>query len=101
MAYSIQRQTYGVVYQETAAFKDTYGGEPGTVFIECMHLVPERESKTLLVFSHPIGGGAFLPVVSQLARAGHHVLFINTRYRGQRYGADHGELCAGSWCRHP
>ena len=82
MAYSIQRQTYAVVYQEMAAFKDTYGGEPGTVFIECMRIVPERESKTLLVFSHPIGGGAFLPAVSQLARAGHHVLFVNTRYRG-------------------
>ena len=36
----------------------------------------------MLVFSHPIGGGAFLPAITQLARAGHHVLFVNTRYRG-------------------
>ena len=83
MAHKVTRQIYGVVYQETAAFKDTYGGEPGTVFIECVLITPsDHPSTTLLVFSHPIGGGAFLPAINQFARDGHHVLFVNTRYRG-------------------
>jgi len=83
MSYRVVRESYGVVYREQAAFKDTYGGEPGTVFIECMRILPaDQPSKTLLVFSHPIGGGSFLPIMSQLAREGLHVLFVNTRYRG-------------------
>jgi pimeloyl-ACP methyl ester carboxylesterase len=40
------------------------------------------ESNTAVVFSHPIGGGAFLPIMTALARAGHHVVYANTRYRG-------------------
>ena len=81
--YTIERQIYGVSYRETAAFKDTYGGEPGNVFIECLRILPSNvASDTVLVFSHPIGGGAFLPAITQFARAGHHVLFVNTRYRG-------------------
>ena len=83
MAYRVARQVYGVTYRETAAFKDTYGGEPGHVFIECLRIHPENvASDTVIVFSHPIGGGAFLPAVTALARAGHHVVFVNTRYRG-------------------
>ena len=83
MAHRVIRETYGVVYREQAQFKDTYGGEPGVVFIECMRIIPDGlASRTVLVFSHPIGGGAFLPIMSQLARQGLHVLFVNTRYRG-------------------
>jgi alpha-beta hydrolase superfamily lysophospholipase len=80
---SIRRHVYGVAYTEVQAFKDTYGGEPGHVFLECMLIAPEAtKSDTVLVLSHPVGGGAFLPIVGQLARAGHHVLYVNTRYRG-------------------
>ena len=63
--------------------KTRTAAKPGHVFIECLRINPENvESDTVLVFSHPIGGGAFLPAITQLARAGHHVLFVNTRYRG-------------------
>jgi alpha-beta hydrolase superfamily lysophospholipase len=31
---------------------------------------------------HPIGGGAYLPMVTALAKAGHHVIYCNSRYRG-------------------
>jgi pimeloyl-ACP methyl ester carboxylesterase len=83
MAHRVIRESYGIVYREHAAFKDTYGGEPGTVFIECMRILPaDHATRTLLVFSHPIGGGSFLPIMNRLARAGLHVLFVNTRYRG-------------------
>jgi pimeloyl-ACP methyl ester carboxylesterase len=83
MAHKVLRESYGVVYQEKAAFKDTYGGEPGSVFIECMRIIPaDLASRTVFVFSHPVGGGAFLPIMNQLARAGLHVLYVNTHYRG-------------------
>jgi pimeloyl-ACP methyl ester carboxylesterase len=83
MSHEVVREPYGVVFREQAGFKDTYGGDVGAVFIECMRIRPrERDSKTVIVFSHPIGGGSFLPVMSALARAGHHVVYANTRYRG-------------------
>ena len=76
------RHPYMIGVREQAKFKDTYGGEPGWVFIEGMQIRPEdRDSKTAIVFSHPIGGGAFLPMMTGLAEAGHHVIYINTRYR--------------------
>ncbi|MEZ5228997.1 MAG: alpha/beta hydrolase [Acidimicrobiales bacterium] len=31
---------------------------------------------------HPIGGGMYLPIMGALARAGHHVIWANSRYRG-------------------
>ena len=37
---------------------------------------------TVLVFMHPIGGGAYLPMINALARAGHHVIYCNSRFRG-------------------
>src|SRR5258705_9203299 len=30
----------------------------------------------------PIGGGASLPMINGLARAGHHVIYCNSRFRG-------------------
>lgn len=72
-----------IAFREQSALKDTYGGEPGFAFVEAMQIRPaDRESKTVVVFSHPIGGGAFLPIMGALARAGHHVVYVNTRYRG-------------------
>ncbi len=79
----ITREPYLVLHQETSAFKDVYGGAGANVVVECMRLLPEgRPSKSVIVFSHPIGGGAFLPLVSALAHAGHHVIYCNPRYRG-------------------
>ncbi len=81
--YAITRHPYMVVFEEKSAVKDTYGGQVGYAFVECMLTRPvDRESDTVIVFSHPIGGGAFLPIMGGLAKAGHHVLFVNTRYRG-------------------
>jgi pimeloyl-ACP methyl ester carboxylesterase len=81
--HEIIRHPYGLSFSEKADFKDTYGGEAGHVFLECMQIRPrDVESRTVVVFSHPIGGGAFLPIMAGLARAGHHVVYANTRYRG-------------------
>jgi pimeloyl-ACP methyl ester carboxylesterase len=77
------REPYPVVYKETSGFKDVYGGAGGMVFTENMRIhLAGSEAKRAIVFSHPIGGGAFLPLVTALARAGHHVLYCNPRYRG-------------------
>lgn len=77
------REPYLVLHQETSGFKDVYGGAGGTVVVECMKIALKgTESKSVIVFSHPIGSGAFLPLVSALAYAGHHVIYCNPRYRG-------------------
>jgi pimeloyl-ACP methyl ester carboxylesterase len=80
---SVVREPYGFIYKDASPLKDVYGGPTGQVFVECMRIRPASgESKTVIVFSHPIGGGSFLPLVTALARAGHHVLYCNPRYRG-------------------
>ncbi len=79
----IVRIPYMITYAEASGFKETYGGDVGYVFVEAMLIRPrDVESKTAIVFSHPIGGGSFLPVMTALAGRGHHVLYVNTRYRG-------------------
>lgn len=77
------RLPYMVAFRDQPGFKDTYGGEAGWAFVECMLVRPkDQESDTVVVFSHPVGGGSFLPIMGALAAAGHHVLYVNTRYRG-------------------
>ena len=77
-----ERIPYLIVYQEPVTFKDVYGGVEGQVVIEAHLLRPETPSDTVVIFSHPIGGGAWLPLPNALARAGVHVIYANTRYRG-------------------
>ncbi len=80
---AIIREPYGFVHADSGRLKETYGGPAGQVFVECMRIRPvARESKTVIVFSHPIGGGSFLPLVTSLAHAGYHVIYCNPRYRG-------------------
>ncbi len=81
MAYEFDQIPYPLVYEEKAAFKDTYGGAEGVVVCESYLLRPKVESDTVLVFMHPVGGGAYLPMVRHLARSGHHVIYCNSRYR--------------------
>jgi pimeloyl-ACP methyl ester carboxylesterase len=80
------REAYGISYREHAPFKDTYGGIEGSVFLEVYRLHPVGvASETVVIFMHPVGGGAYLPMVTRLARAGHHVIYANSRYRGADY----------------
>src|SRR3954469_8514507 len=80
---AIVREPYGYAYAEKTRLKETYGGRDGHVFLECMRTRPDDvASKPVILFSHPIGGGSFLPLVSALARAGRHVVYCNPRYRG-------------------
>ena len=79
---SYERIPYLVAFQNTSGIRDVYGGLAEIVVLECYHLKPETLSNTALVFMHPIGGGAYLPMVNALARAGHHVVYANSRFRG-------------------
>lgn len=80
---AVVREAYGFVHADESPLKDVYGGPSGMVFVECMRIRPSSgDSKTAILFSHPIGGGAFLPLVTALAHAGHHVVYCNPRYRG-------------------
>jgi len=81
-----ERIAYAVGFQENATYSDVYGGGGAVVGLDC-HLVRPvaTPSDTLLVFMHPVGGGMYLPAVRALARAGHHVLWANSRYRGADY----------------
>ncbi len=77
-----ERVPYLIVFDEQAGFKDTYAGMIGKVVLEAQLLKPEVPSDTVVIFSHPIGGGAYLPMPNAMARLGIHVIYVNTRYRG-------------------
>ena len=86
------RIPYLVAYNNDSGVRDVYGGLADIVVLECYHLKPDTpsgaagpatsDSGTAVVFMHPIGGGAYLPMVHALARAGHHVIYANSRFRG-------------------
>ncbi|GAC02422.1 hypothetical protein GONAM_54_00490 [Gordonia namibiensis NBRC 108229] len=81
--HEYERIPYLVVFDDTSAYKDTYGGVTESVVLESYLLKPVGvPSKNVIVFMHPIGGGAYLPMTNALARAGHHVIYCNSRYRG-------------------
>lgn len=77
-----ERIPYLVVYSEQSAFKDTYAGEIGKVVVENFLLKPEDDSDAVVIFSHPIGGGGWLPLVGTMAKNGIHTIYCNPRYRG-------------------
>lgn len=88
------RIPYLVAYQNNSGVRDVYGGVAELVVLESYLLrpkdpepaaggaAPAATSDTVLVFMHPIGGGAYLPMINGLARAGHHVIYCNSRFRG-------------------
>jgi pimeloyl-ACP methyl ester carboxylesterase len=80
------RIPYLIIFKEQAGFKDTYAGDIGIVTLKAHLLKPVgRPSDTVLIFMHPIGGGEYLPMPNALARAGHHVIYCNSRYPGVDY----------------
>ena len=94
-----ERIPYLVAFQNDSGVRDVYGGLAEIVVLECYLLRPDVPSQTVVVFMHPIGGGAYLPMVNALARAGHHVIYAGSRFRGtdsalimEKVVADLGEV---------
>jgi len=78
-----QRIPYLVAYRNDSGVRDVYGGLAEVVALECHLLKPAEASDTVLVFMHPsAAGGGYLPMVTALARAGHHVIHAGSRFRG-------------------
>jgi len=85
--YDYERIPYLVAFQNNSGVRDVYGGLAEIVVLESYLLKPkENPSDTVLMFMHPVGGGAYLPMVHELAKQGHHVIYANSRYRGADYG---------------
>lgn len=81
--HAYDRIPYVVVFANTSGTRDVYGGVAEIVMMESYLLKPrDHPSDTVLIFMHPIGGGGYLPITDALARAGHHVIYCNSRYRG-------------------
>jgi pimeloyl-ACP methyl ester carboxylesterase len=86
MSEQYERIPYLIISREKAAFKDTYAGDVDTVTLKAHLLKPVgRSSETVIIFMHPIGGGEYLPMPTALAKAGHHVIYCNSRYPGVDY----------------
>ncbi|MGE0734259.1 MAG: alpha/beta hydrolase [Alphaproteobacteria bacterium] len=75
------REPFLIVFKETSNIKETYAGELGSVVLEAHRLKPVgHDSKSVVVFMHPIGGTQYLPMLAGLAKAGFHVISCNSRY---------------------
>lgn len=74
------RTPFLIVHREKQLRKEVYGSVDDAIVLQAQMLRGERPSKTALVAMHPIGAPGYLPVFSQLARSGHHVIACASRY---------------------
>jgi dienelactone hydrolase len=77
---SYTRTPYLIVHREPQARKDVYGSVDDSVVVQSQLLRGEEQSRTAFVAMHPIGSPGYLPMFSNLARVGHHVVACATRY---------------------
>lgn len=74
------RTPYLVVSQEKSARKDVYGSVGDNVVRQAQLLRGEAESETVVIAMHPIGSPSYLPLFSELARTGLHIIGAANRY---------------------
>jgi dienelactone hydrolase len=74
------RTPYLVVSREHAIRKDVYGTIDDHVVRQAQLLRGERDSGTVVLAMHPVGSPAYLPLFSELARTGLHVIGCGNRY---------------------
>jgi pimeloyl-ACP methyl ester carboxylesterase len=75
-----RRKPYLVVSQEKSTRKDVYGSVGDNIVRQAQLLRGDAESDTVIVAMHPIGSPAYLPLFSELARTGLHVIGCGNRY---------------------
>jgi len=77
----IERIPYLLLFKEKSLpFKDVYGGVDMVVLRAHLLRPPASRSDTVILFMHPLGGGEYLPLPMALAKAGHHVIYCQSRY---------------------
>jgi dienelactone hydrolase len=74
------RTPYLVVTRESAIRKDVYGSIDDHVVRQAQLLRGQADSDTVVLAMHPIGSPAYLPLFSELARTGVHVIGCGNRY---------------------
>lgn len=74
------RTPYLIVSQEKSARKDVYGSIEDNIVRQAQLLRGESDSDTVIIAMHPIGSPAYLPLFSELARSGMHVIGCANRY---------------------
>ncbi|MGW2934619.1 alpha/beta hydrolase family protein [Streptomyces sp. NPDC055722] len=74
------RTPYLVVTRESAIRKDVYGSIGDHVVRQAQLLRGPADSDTVVLAMHPIGSPAYLPLFSELARTGVHVIGCGNRY---------------------
>jgi dienelactone hydrolase len=74
------RTPYLVVSRERAIRKDVYGSIDDNVVRQAQLLRGDKDSDTVLLAMHPVGSPAYLPLFSELARTGLHVIGCGNRY---------------------
>lgn len=79
----LERIPYLLLFNDQPSpYKDVYGGVEHVVLRSHLLKPANSPSKTVIIFMHPIGGGEYLPLPIALARAGHHVIYCQSRYPG-------------------
>lgn len=83
MSHHVERTPYVIAYANTSGTRDAYGGLAEMVTLDSILVKPaDLDSETVLVLMHPVSSGTYLPIVTSLAKAGHHIIVCNSRYRG-------------------
>lgn len=83
MSHHVERTPYVIAYANTSGTRDAYGGLTEMVTLDSILVKPaDLDSETVLVLMHPVSSGTYLPIVTSLAKAGHHIIVCNSRYRG-------------------
>ena len=78
---SYERIPYLIMFEDKGPYKDTYAGEIGRTVLKSHLLKPvDNPSDTVIILMHPIGSGEYLPMTIALAKAGHHVIYCQSRY---------------------
>jgi dienelactone hydrolase len=75
-----KRTPYLIVSREASLRKDVYGSIDDHVVRHAQLLRGENASETAIVAMHPIGSPSYLPLFSELARAGMNVIGCSSRY---------------------
>lgn len=74
------RTPYLIVHREQQQRKEVYGAIDDAIVLQAQLLRGAADSDTALIGMHPIGAPGYLPMFSQLARSGYHVVACATRY---------------------